>query len=176
MSRSTTTAPTRASRAISAGSLGLLLAAALAGCAGYGPGQLANGQTEADVLASMGAATERVARSDGSARLDYARGPMGKHTWRVELDPAGRVRGWTQLLTEANFDQVSPGATSADVRERIGPATDRHLGWRGVGEVWSYRYESVFCRWFQVWLVDGVVREAGFGEDPMCAEARRDND
>jgi hypothetical protein len=165
-SKGTTAAPARASSALSA----LLL---IGGCAGYGPGDLQAGAAEADVIARMGAPTDRVARPDGSRRLEYARGPMGKHTWRIEVDAAGRVRAVDQLMTEANFESVVPGATRDDVRERLGRAGERSVGWRGVGEVWSYRYESLFCRWFQVWLVDGRVREAAFAEDPMCAEPRR---
>jgi hypothetical protein len=168
MSRFTTTRPTRA---LSAASV-----AVLAGCAGYGPGDLKPGVAESDVIARMGAPTDRAARTDGGQRLDFARGPMGKHTWRVDLDAAGRVQGVRQLLTEANFEALHPGDSRAAVIDRIGRATDQRTGWRGVGEVWSYRYESVFCRWFQVWLVDGVVREASFGEDPMCAEPRRRDD
>jgi hypothetical protein len=168
MSRSTTTLRTLASSAVSL--------AVLAGCAGYGPGGIQAGGTEADVIARMGAPTDRTARSGGGQRLDFARGPMGKHTYRVDLDAAGRVQRVSQLLTEANFEAVHPGDSRAAVIDRIGRASDRRTGWRGVGEVWSYRYESVFCRWFQVWLVDGAVREASFGEDPMCGEARRRDD
>jgi hypothetical protein len=148
----------------------------LAGCAGYGPGDLQPGSSEADVIARMGTPTDRAARADGGQRLDFARGPMGKHTWRVDLDPAGRVQRVSQLLTEANFESVHPGDSRATVIERIGRASEQRTGWRGVGEVWSYRYDSVFCRWFQIWLVDGAVREAAFGEDPMCAEPRRNDD
>ena len=172
MSRSTTTVPTQVSSVLSA----FILAGWLAGCAGYGPGNLKAGQSEADVRALMGEPTERIARPDGSTRLDYARGPMGLHTWRIEVDPAGRVRGWSQLLTEPDFESVLPGAAREAVHERLGPVTHRNVGWRGVGEVWSYRYESPFCRWFQVWLVDGVVREASFAPDPACEDRRHDND
>ncbi|HET9977499.1 MAG TPA: hypothetical protein VFQ20_08695 [Burkholderiaceae bacterium] len=148
----------------------------MAACAGYGPGDLKPGRAEADVIARMGTPTDRADRADGGKRLDFARGPMGKHTYRVEVDASGRVQGVRQLLTEANFEAVRPGESRAAVIERIGRASDQRTGWRGVGEVWSYRYESVFCRWFQVWFVDGAVREASFAEDPMCAEPRRRDD
>jgi len=168
MSRFTTTPRTLGSIAASA--------ALFSACAGYGPGDLKPGSAEADVIARMGMPTDRAARADGGQRLDFARGPMGPHTWRVELDAAGRVQAVRQLLTESNFEAVHPGDTRAAVIDRIGRASEQRTGWRGVGEVWSYRYESVFCRWFQVWLVDGAVREASFAEDPMCAEARRRDD
>lgn len=40
---------------------------------------------------------------------------------------------------------------------------------RGHGMVTSYRYESPFCRWFQVeYTVEGLVRSTGFGFPPEC--------
>lgn len=167
MSRSITTPRTRASSACSL--LGLL---ALAACAGYSPGDLRVGATEAELVARMGEPTGRYALPQGS-RVEYARGPMGKHTYMVELDAAGRVVGWQQVLTEANFDAVAIGAAQADVRRQLGRPSETRTGWRGVGEVWSYRYDTVLCRWFQVWLVEGRVREASYGEDWMCEEPPR---
>ena len=148
----------------------------MAACAGYSPGDLRVGASEADVLARMGAPTGRYALADGGAKVEYARGPMGKHTYLVDVDGAGRVRGWEQVLTEARFEALPIAALQVDVRQQLGRPSEARVGWRGVGEVWSYRYESVFCRWFQVWLVDGRVREAAFAEDPACAEQRREND
>jgi hypothetical protein len=175
MSRSTTTLPTRASsarrhrtRASSAAGILLLL---LAGCAGYSPGDIRNGASEAELRARMGEPTGREALPGGGARIEYARGPMGKHTYMVELDASGQVRGWEQVLTEANFESIAPGAPQADVRRKLGRPSETRVGWRGVGEVWSYRYESLFCRWFQVWLFDGRVREAAYAMDPMCDRA-----
>lgn len=173
MSRSTTTPPTRASNASSAAAVAALL---LAGCVGYGPGDLKPGQPEADVRARMGEPTLQSRLPDGGKRLDYGRGPYGKHTYRVEIDPLGRIRQIEQLLTERNFDALPLGVGAAEVSERLGPPSERRVGWRGVGEVWSYRFESPFCRWFQVWLVDGRVREAGYNIDPACDEAPRRDD
>ena len=150
--------------------------ALLAACAGYGPGDLRPGQSEAELRARMGEPTGRYALADGGAKIEYARGPMGKHTYMVDVDAAGRVRGWEQVLTEANFEAVTIAAPRADVRQQLGRPSETRVGWRGVGEVWSYRYDALFCRWFQVWLVEGRVREAAFAEDPACAEQRREND
>jgi hypothetical protein len=166
MSRFTTTVPMRASSALSV----LLL---VAGCAGYGPGNLAPGQSEADVRARMGEPTDRVALPNGGSRLEYARGPMGAHTYRIELDAAGRVHSVSQVLTEANFATVRRSESKADVRDRLGRPAEQRVGWRGVGEVWSYRYDHRFeCRWFQVWLVEERVREASYAVDPNCDEKR----
>ena len=164
MSRFTTTALTRASSAASA----LLL---MVGCAGYGPGDLKPGQSEADVRTRMGEPTDRSALPNGGSRLEYARGPMGAHTYRIELDTAGSVQNVHQILTEANFEAVRPGESKADVRDRLGRPAQQRTGWRGVGEVWSYRYDHrIECRWFQVWLVENRVREASYAVDPICEE------
>jgi hypothetical protein len=170
MSRFTTTVPTRASSDKRFAAIALL---ALAGCAGYGPGNLAPGQTEADVRARMGEPTDKVNLPSGGSRLEYARGPMGAHTYRIELDTAGRVQGVSQILTEANFAAVRRGEGKAEVRDQLGRPSEQRTGWRGVGEVWSYRYDYRFeCRWFQVWLVDDKVREASYAIDPNCDEKR----
>lgn len=162
----TTTLPTRASSAISAALL-------VAGCAGYGPGDLKPGQAEADVRARMGEPTDKTQAANGGSRLEYARGPMGAHTYRIELDASGRVQSVQQLLTEANFEAVRPGQAKTDVRDRLGRPSETRVGWRGVGEVWSYRYDYRFqCRWFQVWLVEDRVREAAYAPDPICDEKK----
>lgn len=187
MSRSITMRPTPASTGSSPGPVrcrphgwvaGLIASTtlALSGCATYGPGDLGTGRTEAEVRARLGEPTDRATLPGGTTRLDFGRGPFGPHTWRVELDPAGRVATVTQLLTEARFDRIAPGATTAEVRDRIGLPSERRGGWRDVGEVWSYRFESPLCRWFQVWLVDGRVREAAYAPDPLCDDARRPDD
>ncbi len=120
----------------------------------------------------MGEPTDRVVVPGGS-RLEYARGPYGKHTYRIEIDAAGKVRGVSQILTEANFEALRPGATRDDVRDRLGRPAETRVGWRGVGVVWSYRYDHrIECRWFQVWLVDDRVREASYAVDPICDEKR----
>ena len=168
VSEGTTTALTRATSARV-----FALAVLLAGCAGYGPGDLKPGQTEADVRARMGEPTDRVTLPNGGSRLEYARGPEGSHTYRIELDTAGRVQGVSQILTEANFATVRRGETKAEVRDQLGRPAEERTGGRGVGEVWSYRYDYRFeCRWFQVWLVDDKVREGSYAVDPNCDEKR----
>ena len=152
------------------------VALVVASCAGYSPGDIRAGASESDVRARMGEPTGRYALPDGGSKVEYARGPMGKHTYMIDVDAAGRVRGWEQVLTEPRFDAVAIAEPQAEVRQQLGRPSETRVGWRGVGQVWSYRYESLFCRWFQVWLVEGRVREAAYATDPMCEEARREND
>jgi hypothetical protein len=185
MSRFTTTAPTRAStarrarcrRGVNQGALSapaVLIHAALAGCAAYGPAALPVGASESAILAQMGAPTGRYALPDGRQRVEYARGPYGKHTYMLTLDASGRLQGTEQVLTEQRFSTIAPGLPMSEVRTTLGRPSESRVGWRGVGEVWSYRYDATFCQWFQVWGVNGVVREAAYAPDPLCDVDRDD--
>lgn len=142
----------------------------LSGCAGYSPEGLPRGATVADVIAAMGPPT---GTSQAPQRLEFARGPYGKHTYMVDFDADGRLLSWEQVLTEKNFLQVLPGQSQDDVLKRLGrPSTTFPIGRQHI-VVWNYRYESVFCLWFQVSIGTapetlGRVTEAGFGPDPIC--------
>jgi hypothetical protein len=53
-------------------------------------------------------------------------------------------------------------------RELRRPGNRRGGGWRG-GEVWSWRYPTHDCLWFQVSIGDEVrARDAAYGIDPLC--------
>jgi hypothetical protein len=146
----------------------IALALAVAGCTGYGPRGVNVGDSAQAVAERMGPPTGRYALPQGGTRLEYARGPFGKHTYMVDVDAQGRVVRWTQVLTEPNFETVQPGMAQDDVLVTLGRPSDRRGGgWQG-GEVWSYRYEAVFCQWFQVSVKDGRVTSAGYGPDPLC--------
>jgi hypothetical protein len=141
--------------------------AALAACAGMAPPQA--GQDRAALQAQWGPPTGVLTRSDGGTRLEYARGPYGRQTWMVDLDAAGRVSTWEQVLREDRFAQVLPGMSQEALRLWIGrPAQVRSGGWAG-GEVWSWRYDAIFCQWFQASLDEaGRVTSAAYGPDPLC--------
>jgi hypothetical protein len=147
--------------------LGVLV---LAGCAGYGPGPLAPGATEAEVVARMGMPTGDHAGPDGQRRLEFARGPYGRHTYMVDLDSQGRVRTWEQVLTDERFNAVPVGGSRAEVLYRLGRPSEVIPIPRRNELVWSYRYESPFCQWFQVSLdrTSSRVTSTGYGVDPLC--------
>lgn len=150
-------------RLLAAAALGLLAA-----CASYGPGALRPGMSAAEVEAGLGPPTARHPRPEGGTRLEFARGPFGKHTFMVDLGPDGRVQRWQQVLTEANFAQIVPGMGQAELRYRLGQPGDVMGIWRGA-TVWSWRYETPFCQWFRVTVEPGgTVRDAGYGPDPLC--------
>src|SRR5688572_13494017 len=78
--------------------------ALLGGCAGYSPGQLAAGTPVSDVVARMGEPTGQYTLADGARRLEFARGPSGRHTYMIDVDAQGRVTRWQQVLTEQMFN------------------------------------------------------------------------
>ncbi len=139
-----------------------------AGCSSYAPTAVRPGQSADDVARSMGPPTARHALPGGRSRLEYARGPYGKHTWMIDLDADGRVATVSQVLTEANFAAVQPGSARDDVLARLGTPSERR-GARGGVELWAYRYDATFCQWFVVTMTgEGRVRDAGYVPDPMC--------
>lgn len=153
----------------------VIVCAGVAGCAGlginwphYGPGPLKVGDTEAAVLARLGTPHERVTRPGGQ-RLVFVRGPMGKHTWMVELGADGRVQSLEQVLEPARFAKVQPGMSQAQVRELLGPPAERRrLAIEGRSlEAW--RFQTYDCLLFAVTLNNiGRVLDAGYMPDPVC--------
>lgn len=154
----------------------LFAATVLTGCSAYGPGDLRPGDAQTRVLASMGEPTARYALNGGAARLVYARGPMGQHTWMVDVGADGRVAGVKQVLGEAQFSLLPVGITSDELLREFGPPAHRRGGGRAGGEVWSYRYPTFECRWFQVSLGDDRrVQGGSYGTDPMCDPDERED-
>ena len=148
----------------------MLLALAVSGCASlrYAPADLPAGASLAQVQAQLGEPTGRYARPEGGERLEFARGPFGRHTYMVDLDAAGRVLQWTQVLREEVFNEVAPGLGASDLLYKLGRPAKRFGIWRGA-TVWAWRYETPFCQWFMVTVEpSGVVRDAGYGPDPIC--------
>jgi hypothetical protein len=153
--------------ALASGVVGAL--ALLAGCAGYSPEGLSPGASSAAVIQQMGAPTGRYTNPDGGQRLEFARGPAGRHTYMVDFDVEDRMREWAQVLNESDFYELRPGMTKEEVLYRIGHPSDVRYLSRQQHQLWSYRYESPFCVWFQV-SVDraGRVAELGHNTDPAC--------
>lgn len=154
--------------------LALLAAGLLSACVSYGPGALRTGADEYQVAAVMGAPTERYALPDGGTRLAFARGPFGRHTWMVDLDRSRRVVRYEQVLGETSFARLQTGMAEQDVLLAIGPPAERKPVGIKPGEVWSWRYPTNDCLWFQAEF-DGArkLRGAGYGTDPRCDAGER---
>jgi len=145
--------------------------AVLAGCALFRP-PLAQGQTEAEVLAMLGKPTARHAMPQGITRLEYASGPWGYETWMVDLDGSGKVVAFDQVRNEPALYQLQPtvpGMTSDDLLRALGTPSERRPGGRAGGQVWSWRFPNTECRWFQVSLSDDLrAQSANFAIEQAC--------
>lgn len=146
-------------------------AALTAGCAFMNPAAIPTGTTTAELTQRLGPPTGEYRLPAGGKRLEYARGPMGKQTWMFDFDGAGRLAKTTQVLTEAQFNAIRPGMTREEVLSVIGhPGETSRLAWQRQ-TVWSYRYETPFCQWFQLGLdTSGKVTDSGYYPDPFCMD------
>ena len=159
----------RAGRARRAGRAALAAAVLLGACAAYGPGDLRGGQGRAGVIASMGAPSLELPRPGGGVRLVYARGPMGRETYMVDLDAAGQVAAWHQALDTARFAALPMGLSREALLFELGPPAERRPAGRLPGEVWSWRFHNHDCLWFQAGLDEaGRYSGGGYGTDPRC--------
>lgn len=152
-----------------------LLLVVLAGCASYGPQGLPLGSSSAAAIEKMGATTGRYALAGGGRRLEFARGPYGRDTFMLDFDAADRLTGWQQVLTEQNFYALTIGMPRDEVLLRIGhPSAMLYLP-RQQHWLWSYRYVTPFCIWFQVSIDKNTDRVAELGNnfDPACERAQR---
>ncbi|HSO44420.1 MAG TPA: outer membrane protein assembly factor BamE [Rhodoferax sp.] len=146
----------------------LLALPLLQACSSYAPPKAVAGISREALVAQMGA-PDMERRVDGGSRLEFPRGPFGKHTWFIYLDPAGQATRAEQVLTEQNFGRIRAGMTQDEVRQLLGRPSEVQGLARSRGEVWSYRYENFDCKWFQVELsVQQQVRSAGYGQPPEC--------
>ena len=93
----------------------------------------------------------------------------------VDVDAAGKVLAWGQVLNETAFTYVQMNFQGQDqdwLRYTLGrPGEVRGGGWQG-GQVWSWRYlnNPEQCLWYQVSILDsGKLRDGGaYGTDPRC--------
>jgi len=144
-------------------------AAVLAGCAAN-PARIAPGTSADAVRGTLGVPTGEYLLPDGGRRLEYARGPFGRQTWMLDFDARGALASTTQVLTEQRFNQIRAGLPSDDLRRTLGrPSATSVVGWQNQ-IVWSYRYDSPFCQWFQVGIdpQKRTVVDTGYYPDPIC--------
>jgi hypothetical protein len=153
----------------------LLPAALLAACAtGYAPDGLRAGDSVDAAVQKMGAPTGDHVRPEGGRRLEYARGPLGRHTYMLDFDAQGRFIGSEQVLDEAHFNAIPAGISEKELRYRLG-RPGRIWGVHYHNQtVYSYRYENYMCQVFQVGITpQGVVEDTSYGPDPACERRER---
>lgn len=168
-------APTRSTGPVPAtwGRLGagllVLALGLLSACAVLQPPLARPGQTEAEMLATMGAPTGRYTLDAGAQRVEYAKGPFGRVTWMVDLDASGRITAVQQVLTRQNFAKVRHGMPRDELLRLLGRPADR-AGEYMNRETWSWRFETYECEWVRVTLTaEGRVRGgASYLPDPRC--------
>lgn len=149
----------------------LLVLLPLAGCAigQYAPSEKELGASRSQLEERMGKPTGEW-ETPGGKVLEYARGPYGKNTYLITLNRDQRVQQWSQVLTLEQFERIVPGMPADEVRRLIGRSFEVRSLARNRGEVWSYRFESVFCEWFEIELTqEGAVRSKGMGIPPECS-------
>ena len=145
----------------------------LVSCAGYGPAGLQPGSSEADVMQVMGQPTGRYTMPGGMQRLEFARGPYGRHTYMIDLDAQGRVAKVEQVLDSWHFATVLPGQTRDDVLRTLGRPSER-AGMMRDGQIWSWRYANNDCLWWQAQFdAQGVLIQAGYGPERGCDAPNR---
>ena len=146
----------------------LAVVSLLSACSGYGPPNDVAGATRESIVARMGPPDVQ-RQVEGGTRLEFPRGPYGRHTYFVYLDANGRATRFEQVLTEARFNQINPGMAQDAVLLALGrPSEVWRLG-RNRGTVLNYRYENNVCLWFQIEVTqEQTVRSAGYGEPPEC--------
>ena len=149
--------------------VGVSMVVGLAACAGYGPGAgVRAGSSEAEVVQAMGQPTSRYTMPGGMQRLEFARGPFGRHTYMVDLDAQGRVANVEQVLDARHFARVMPGQTRDEVLRTLGRPGER-VGMMRDGQIWSWRYANNDCLWWQAQFdAQGVVTAAGYAPERGC--------
>lgn len=171
MRTATTMAAARTVRGLAVAAIAAALSG-LTGCVALLGPVLQPGQSERDVVAQLGMPTARYAMDQGVTRLEFATGPWGKHTWMVDVDASGRTVRNEQVLTLANlteFQQRGPGMSRDELLRSLGRPAERRPGGLMGGELWSWRYATNECLWFQVSLSDEQRVTAGsFGIDWSC--------
>ncbi|MBS0445937.1 MAG: hypothetical protein JSR59_08310 [Proteobacteria bacterium] len=148
----------------------IAVAAGLAGCATTGPGAAAPGMTMDEAQHAYGPPTGTYHFRDGGTRFEYATTPLGRVTYMLDFDAAGRLVRSRQVLTEADFAEIKPGMSKEDVRLRLGPPTEYLRIPRQHLVVWNWRYAGADCTWFQASIGDddGKVSQASLSPDPIC--------
>lgn len=150
---------------------GLALATLLlaAGCSVLRPALPAPGQDEAATVAALGPPTARYPMADGATRLEFARGPMGRETFMVDLDARGRVTQAEQVLDLWHLQRVRDGMGRDELLRLLGRPGERQREFRDR-ETWIWRHANNDCLVLAVTLsAQGrVIHGGALMPDPRC--------
>lgn len=98
--------------------------------------------TEAQIRDQMGQPETERTFTDGSKRFEYPRGPQGLATYMVDIDPQGKLRAVTQVLTAENFAKIRPGMTQDEVRRLLGKPGEVAVYRLKPETVWSWKWNE----------------------------------
>lgn len=147
----------------------------ICGCAvSYSPAGLSAGDSAEAAIRRLGEPTGRYPRADGGSRLEFARGPLGRHTYMLDFDRQGNLTEWQQVLDDAHFAAIRPGMSAQALLSALGRPSQTWAVRYHDQTVWSYRYANNDCLWFSVGVSpQGHVEDTGFGVDPRCERRER---
>lgn len=80
--------------------------------------------------------------ADGSARLEYPRGPQGLATYMVDIGPDDRLLAIAQVRVAASFAAIVPGMTGDEVRQRLGKPDQVQVFPLKPETVWSWKWRE----------------------------------
>jgi outer membrane protein assembly factor BamE (lipoprotein component of BamABCDE complex) len=133
--------------------------------------KLAKGiSTEAEVRSVMGQPDTVWEEEDGARTLEYPKGPSGQRTWMFEIGKDGKLKDYTQVLTEERFARITPGMSKDDVRRLLGRPLSVVQFRLKQEEVWDwlYRDQTQMRRLFNVHydIASGKVTGTSSSEAP----------
>lgn len=146
----------------------LLAAAVLAGCAH--PQLLDLGESEPQIIESLGAPDARTVLPDGRVRLVYSGQGAAQEVWWLTLDAAGRLEKRENVLDREHFALIRPGvSTEADVHALFGKCAQKYTFALIDQHAWMYRFKDDGVFDMACWVqfdTKGVVTEVGYTLDP----------
>jgi SmpA / OmlA family len=98
--------------------------------------------TKDDVIRMMGQPGAVWEDKDGGQTMEYARGPVNPMTYMVKITPDGKYLNMVNVLTEANFNKLSPGMSKDDVRRLLGKPGEVQPLKLANEEVWSWKFSA----------------------------------
>ena len=121
----------------------LFSALILCACASYdGRGLKPGAAGLDDVLRVMGQPAMRWRNEDKSTQLVYPRGPMGFHTYMVNIGADGKLMKIENVLDRKFFSRIKPGMTKDQVLHILGPSNPDWTEYFKARDelVWEWRY------------------------------------
>jgi hypothetical protein len=123
--------------------MAIFLVLLLGACASYSGRGLKPGVDRLEnVLDVMGQPAMRWQNPDNSVQLAYPRGPMGFHTYMVDIGSDGKLRWIENVMYEKHFSRIQPGMTKEDVLYTLGPSFSGGTAYFKARDelAWEWRY------------------------------------